>query len=91
MRSYQSNETVGQHQLPSIEEQSTERDSLATDMLATNSQMSGQGIQTDVTFLQNPQVIVSDAKSLDDINLIIKTTPIPGPKEEKSKFIPICN
>ena len=72
--------------------QLTKRDSSSTDMPLTNSQMSGQGIQTDVTFLQNPQATVSDAKSLDDINLVMKTTsPIPGPKEEKPKFILICN
>ena len=54
--------------------------------------MSGQGIQTDVTFLQNSQATVSNAKSLDGINSAIKLAPpILGPKEEKLNFIFICN
>ena len=48
-------------------------------MPATNSQMSGQDIQTDVSFIQKPQAIVSKVKSLDDNNFVIKPIP-PIPK-----------
>jgi len=60
-------------------------------MPGTNSQVSDQGIQIDY-FPSEPSATVSDAKSLSDINLVLKSTlPIPSPKEEKPKFIPICN
>ena len=35
-------------------------------MLVTNNQMSDQGIQTDVTFVQKSQAAVNEAKPLDD-------------------------
>ena len=74
------------HQQPPIEEQSTKEDSSSTDMLATNNQMSEQGIQTNVTFVQESQAPVNEAKPLDDNKLVLKfISPIPSPKEEKPK------
>jgi len=58
MRSYQSNKITEQHQQSPIEEQSTKRDSSSIDMPTTNNQMSGRGIQTNVTLVQIPQVAV---------------------------------
>jgi len=61
-------------------------------MPATNNQMSDHGIQTDVTFIQKSQATVTKAKSLDDNNLVMKPIPpIASLKEEKPKFISICN
>jgi len=74
MRSYWSNATVEPHQQS------------LTDMSTTNNQMSDRGIQTDITFLQKPQVDVSEANSFDDNNLIIKPiSPITSLNEEKPK------
>ena len=54
--------------------------------------MSDQSIQTDVVFSLKPQAAVSQAKSLDNINLVMKSMPpIPSPKAEKSKLMSICN
>ena len=52
-----------QHQQPPIEEQSTKGDSSSTNMLANNNQMSDLGIQTDITFIQKSQAVISKAKS----------------------------
>ena len=85
MRSYRSNETAELQQL-SIEEQSTKRNSSSTDTPATNNQMSGKNIQTDVVFFPKPQEIVSQVKSLDDVNLVMKLMPsIRNSKEEAAK------
>jgi len=90
MRSYQSNETAEPQQQPPIEEKSIKGDSSSTDNPATNNQMSGQA---DIVFFLKPQAAVSQAKSLDDDNLVMK--PMPPiqefTEEEKSKFIPMCN
>ena len=93
MRSYRSNETVVQYQQSPIKEQSTKRDSLSTDMLVANDQMSDQGIQTDVTFIQKPQKAVCKVRSLDNHNLVKKHIPpiSKSTEEEKLKFISICN
>ena len=89
MRSYRSNGTA-EPQQPPIEEKSTKGDSSSTDNPATNNQMSGQA---DVVFFLKPQATVSQAKSLDDDNLVMK--PMPPiqefTEEEKSKFMPMCN
>ena len=54
--------------------------------------MSGQDIQIDVIFSSKSQTAVSQAKSLDDINLVMKPmSSIPSQTEEKSKLMPICN
>ena len=53
-------------------------------MPATNNQMSGQGIQTDIVFFPKPQATVSQVKSLDDVNLVMKAIPLtPSLKEPK--------
>ena len=50
------------------------------------------GIQTDVIFVQKPQTAVNEAKSFDGDTLVIKPIlPISSPKEEKLKFMPMCN
>ena len=92
MRSCLSNETADLRQQPLIEEQSIKRDPSSTDMPATNNQISGQGIQTDVIFIQKPQAAVSKVKPLYDNSLIMKHIPlVPSPKEKKLKFISTCD
>ena len=82
MRSYQPNDPAKPQQQSSIEEQSTKKDSSSTDIHATNNQMRGQGIQTDVIFFSKPQAAASQVKSLDDVNLIMKLIPpILSPKK----------
>jgi len=47
--------------------------------------------QADV-FFSKPQAAVSQAKPLDDINLVMMPMPpIPSPKEEQPKLMSICN
>ena len=92
MRSYQSNVTTEPHQQPPTEEQSIKKDLSQTEMPATSNQMSDQGIQTDIIFIQKSQAVVSEAKSFDNSNLIIKPiSPILSPKEEKLKLTPLSN
>jgi len=89
MRSYPSNETEESHQQPPTEKQSTKKDSSSTDMLLTNNKMCDRGIQTDIIFVQKPQGVVSEAKSFDDDNLVIKPTPpIPGQKKRSQISYP---
>jgi len=92
MRFYRSNKIVEPQQRTPIEEKSTKRDLLSTDLPTTNNQMSNQSIQTDVVFSSKAQVTGGHAKSLVDINLVMKpTSPIPKPKKEKPKLVHICN
>jgi len=54
--------------------------------------MSGQGIQTDVAFFLKPQATVSQIKSLDDVNFVMKLMPhILRLKEEQPKLMSVCN
>ena len=48
--------------------------------------MSGRGIQTDVTFIQKPQVAVSKTKSLDDNNLVMKPIPLILSSKSQSSY-----
>ena len=58
----------------------------------TSNQMSKQGIQTDITFIQKPQAAVSKAKAPDDNNLVMMPIPIPkSTEDEKLKLVSICN
>jgi len=49
--------------------------------------MSGQGIQTDIVFFPKPQATVSQVKSLDDVNLVMKPIPLTPSLKEEPKFI----